>query len=59
MITSSTSVGNFRRMKLKKEVGLWELRVVSNSAYTVKIVGENFKLKTLRTGNDNLNIYMG
>lgn len=41
VIASSTSVGNVRRIKLIKDVGLWQLRVVSNSAYTVKVIGES------------------
>ncbi|KAK7925738.1 hypothetical protein WMY93_008048 [Mugilogobius chulae] len=40
-VTSSSTVGNFRRIRLIKDVGVWEMRVVSNYPYTVKIVGES------------------
>lgn len=41
LITSSRSVGNFRTLLLKTQVGLWEIKMVSASAYTLKVVGEN------------------
>ncbi|KAJ0004026.1 hypothetical protein NQD34_010240 [Periophthalmus magnuspinnatus] len=39
--TTSTTVGNFRRMKLMKQVGIWEMRVESDNPYTAKIVGDS------------------
>ncbi|KAE8287386.1 von Willebrand factor A domain-containing protein 7 Protein G7c Precursor [Larimichthys crocea] len=41
LITSSRSVGNFRTLLLKTQVGLWEIKMVSASAYTLKVVGES------------------
>ncbi|XP_020778682.2 von Willebrand factor A domain-containing protein 7-like [Boleophthalmus pectinirostris] len=41
VIASSTTVGNFRRIKLNKQVGIWQMRVVSDNPYTAKIVGDS------------------
>uniref|UniRef100_A0A665WKR4 VWFA domain-containing protein n=1 Tax=Echeneis naucrates TaxID=173247 RepID=A0A665WKR4_ECHNA len=40
LIISSQSVGNLHALKLKEEVGLWEIRMVSAQSYTLKVVGE-------------------
>lgn len=40
LITASQSVGNFQTLKLKKEVGQWEMRMVSTNPYTLKVIGE-------------------
>lgn len=34
-------MGNFKTLKLKTEVGLWEMKIVSTNPYTLKVVGEN------------------
>ena len=41
LITSSLLVGNFKTLKLKTEVGLWEIKMMSTNPYTLKVVGEN------------------
>lgn len=41
LITASQTVGNFKTLKLKSEVGLWEMKMVSTNPYTLKVVGEN------------------
>ncbi|KAM4620396.1 von Willebrand factor A domain-containing protein 7-like [Polymixia lowei] len=35
------SVGNFQTLRLNKQVGLWEIRVVSTGSYTVKVIGQS------------------
>ncbi|XP_071377870.1 von Willebrand factor A domain-containing protein 7-like [Centroberyx affinis] len=35
------SVGNFQTVRLDKQVGLWEIRVVSTEPYTLKVTGQN------------------
>ena len=34
-------MGNFKTLKLKTEVGQWEMKIVSTNPYTLKVVGEN------------------
>nr|XP_019952836.1 PREDICTED: von Willebrand factor A domain-containing protein 7-like [Paralichthys olivaceus] len=41
LISSSQSVGNFQALQLTTQVGLWEIRMVSTAAYTVKVIGES------------------
>ena len=41
LITASQKVGNFKTLKLKTEVGQWEMKMVSTNPYTLKVVGEN------------------
>ncbi|XP_073335819.1 LOW QUALITY PROTEIN: von Willebrand factor A domain-containing protein 7-like [Pagrus major] len=41
LITASQTVGNFKNLKLKTEVGLWEMKMVSTNPYTLKVVGES------------------
>ncbi|XP_040907014.1 von Willebrand factor A domain-containing protein 7-like [Toxotes jaculatrix] len=41
LITASQSVGNFKTLRLKKEVGQWEIRMVSTNPYTLKVVGQS------------------
>uniref|UniRef100_A0A8D3BD82 von Willebrand factor A domain-containing protein 7-like n=1 Tax=Scophthalmus maximus TaxID=52904 RepID=A0A8D3BD82_SCOMX len=41
LITASQSVGNFQTLKLKKEVGQWEMRMVSTNPYTLKVIGQS------------------
>ncbi|KAM4620395.1 von Willebrand factor A domain-containing protein 7-like, partial [Polymixia lowei] len=35
------SVGNLLTLRLNKQVGLWEIRVVSKGSYTVKVIGQS------------------
>ncbi|XP_070773357.1 von Willebrand factor A domain-containing protein 7-like [Enoplosus armatus] len=41
LITASQSVGNFKTLQLKTQVGLWEIKMASTSPYTLKVVGES------------------
>lgn len=41
VITSTKSVGNFITLRLKKQAGRWEVRMVSADPYTLKVTGEN------------------
>ncbi|XP_078121619.1 von Willebrand factor A domain-containing protein 7-like isoform X2 [Sander vitreus] len=41
LITASQSVGNFKTLRLKKEVGLWEMKMVSTNSYTLKAIGQS------------------
>ncbi|KAF1378470.1 hypothetical protein PFLUV_G00190880 [Perca fluviatilis] len=41
LITASQSVGNFMTLRLKKEVGLWEMKMVSTNSYTLKAIGQS------------------
>ncbi|XP_071377847.1 von Willebrand factor A domain-containing protein 7-like [Centroberyx affinis] len=41
LITSSQSVGNFRTLRLNKQVGLWEMKMVSTDPYTLKVIGQS------------------
>lgn len=40
LIAASQSVGNFKTLQLKTQVGLWEIEMVSTSPYSLKVVGE-------------------
>ncbi|XP_044079816.1 von Willebrand factor A domain-containing protein 7-like [Siniperca chuatsi] len=41
LITASQSVGNFKTLHLKTQVGLWEIKMVSTNPYTLKVMGES------------------
>lgn len=41
LITSSQSVGNFMSLQLRKVDGLWEINMVSNEQYTLKVIGQS------------------
>ncbi|XP_041864762.1 uncharacterized protein LOC121654612 [Melanotaenia boesemani] len=41
LITASESVGNFKALQLQKQVGQWEIRVVSTTAYTLRVIGQS------------------
>ncbi|XP_071362021.1 von Willebrand factor A domain-containing protein 7-like [Trachinotus anak] len=41
LITESQSVGNFKTLRLNKQVGLWEMRMASTNPYTVKVIGQS------------------
>ncbi|XP_040006070.1 von Willebrand factor A domain-containing protein 7-like isoform X3 [Xiphias gladius] len=41
LITASQSVGNFKTLRLKREVGLWEMRMASTNPYTLKVIGQS------------------
>ncbi|KAM8741550.1 von Willebrand factor A domain-containing protein 7-like [Acanthopagrus schlegelii] len=41
VITASTSVGNFITLRLKKQSGRWEVRMVSADPYTLKVTGQS------------------
>ncbi|KAM9332568.1 von Willebrand factor A domain-containing protein 7-like [Pholidichthys leucotaenia] len=41
LITASQSVGNFRSLRLQKLSGLWEIKMVSSSPYTLKVIGQS------------------
>ncbi|XP_041809022.1 von Willebrand factor A domain-containing protein 7-like [Chelmon rostratus] len=41
LITASQSVGNFITLRLKIEVGQWEMKMVSNNSYTLKVIGQS------------------
>ncbi|XP_033490261.2 von Willebrand factor A domain-containing protein 7-like isoform X1 [Epinephelus lanceolatus] len=41
LITASQSVGNFKTLQLKQQVGLWEIQMVSTNPYILKVVGES------------------
>ncbi|XP_053298127.1 von Willebrand factor A domain-containing protein 7 [Pleuronectes platessa] len=41
LITSSQSVGNFRSLRIKTEVGPWEIRMVSTNPYTLKVIAQS------------------
>lgn len=40
LIIASQSVGNFKTMQLQKQVGQWEIRMVSTNPYTLKVKGD-------------------
>ncbi|XP_076606906.1 von Willebrand factor A domain-containing protein 7-like [Chaetodon auriga] len=40
LIAASLSVGNFKTLQLKTQVGQWEIKMVSTNPYTLKVVGE-------------------
>nr|XP_043898355.1 von Willebrand factor A domain-containing protein 7-like isoform X1 [Solea senegalensis] len=41
LITQTKSVGNFQTLYLIKVVGLWEIRMASTNAYTLKVTGQS------------------
>ncbi|XP_023272377.1 von Willebrand factor A domain-containing protein 7-like [Seriola lalandi dorsalis] len=41
LITASQSVGNFKTLQLKKQVGQWEMRMMSTNPYTLKVMGQS------------------
>ncbi|XP_030602893.1 von Willebrand factor A domain-containing protein 7-like [Archocentrus centrarchus] len=41
LITASQSVGNFWSLQLKKQVGTWNMRMVSSNPYTLKVIGQS------------------
>ncbi|XP_069395717.1 von Willebrand factor A domain-containing protein 7-like [Paralichthys olivaceus] len=41
LITASQSVGNFRTLRIKTEVGQWEIRMMSTNPYTLKVIGQS------------------
>ncbi|XP_070772872.1 von Willebrand factor A domain-containing protein 7-like [Enoplosus armatus] len=41
LITASQSVGNFMTLRLKKQAGLWEMKMVSTNPYTLKVIGQS------------------
>ncbi|XP_017292677.1 von Willebrand factor A domain-containing protein 7 [Kryptolebias marmoratus] len=41
LITASQSVGNFITLQLQKQVGQWEIRMVSTNSYTLKVTGQS------------------
>ncbi|XP_008292454.1 von Willebrand factor A domain-containing protein 7-like, partial [Stegastes partitus] len=40
LISTSQSVGNFKTLQLNKQVGMWEINMVSTNPYTLKVIGE-------------------
>ncbi|XP_051258150.1 von Willebrand factor A domain-containing protein 7 [Dicentrarchus labrax] len=41
LITASQSVGNFITLRVKKQAGLWEMKMVSTNPYTLKVIGQS------------------
>ncbi|KAM3602213.1 uncharacterized protein V6R79_026339 [Siganus canaliculatus] len=41
LITSSQSAGNFQTLQLQTQVGWWEIRMISTTPYTLKVMGES------------------
>ncbi|KAM6911567.1 von Willebrand factor A domain-containing protein 7-like [Lycodopsis pacificus] len=41
LITASQSVGNFKTLQLKRQVGLWKIKMVSSNPYTLKVIGQS------------------
>ncbi|KAM6911568.1 von Willebrand factor A domain-containing protein 7-like [Lycodopsis pacificus] len=41
LITASQSVGNFKTLQLKRQVGLWKIEMVSSNPYTLKVIGQS------------------
>ncbi|XP_028277934.1 von Willebrand factor A domain-containing protein 7-like, partial [Parambassis ranga] len=41
VIKGSVSAGNFKILQLNKQVGLWEIKMVSTNPYTVKVIGQS------------------
>ncbi|KAI3373209.1 hypothetical protein L3Q82_006518 [Scortum barcoo] len=41
LFTGFQSVGNFKTLQLKTQVGLWEIKMVSTNPYTLKVVGDS------------------
>lgn len=40
LIKANQSLGNFISLQLKKQVGQWEIRMVSTNPYTLRVMGE-------------------
>lgn len=41
LISASQSVGNFKSLQLNKQVGIWEINMVSPDPYTLKVIGQS------------------
>ncbi|KAM4546120.1 von Willebrand factor A domain-containing protein 7-like isoform 1-T1 [Odontesthes bonariensis] len=41
LISASQSVGNLKTLQLQKQVGQWEIRMVSTDSYTLKVIGQS------------------
>ncbi|KAM4547208.1 von Willebrand factor A domain-containing protein 7-like [Fundulus diaphanus] len=41
LITSTTTVGNFKTLQLQKQVGQWGIRIESNNPYTLRVIGQS------------------
>ncbi|XP_068572632.1 von Willebrand factor A domain-containing protein 7-like [Cebidichthys violaceus] len=41
LITASQSVGNFKTLRLKRQAGLWKMKMVSSNPYTLKVIGQS------------------
>ncbi|XP_031694999.1 von Willebrand factor A domain-containing protein 7-like, partial [Anarrhichthys ocellatus] len=41
LITASQSVGNFKTLQLKRQVGLWKIKMVSSNPYTLMVIGQS------------------
>ncbi|XP_029957391.1 von Willebrand factor A domain-containing protein 7-like [Salarias fasciatus] len=41
LIDSTQSAGNFRSLQLNTEQGLWQIRMVSNEPYTLRVIGQS------------------
>ncbi|XP_069002307.1 von Willebrand factor A domain-containing protein 7-like [Embiotoca jacksoni] len=41
LITASQLVGNFRTLRLKQQVGRWEIKMASTNSYTLKVIGQS------------------
>ncbi|KAM4547257.1 von Willebrand factor A domain-containing protein 7-like [Fundulus diaphanus] len=41
LITSTSTVGNFKTLQLQKQVGQWGIRIESNNPYTLRVIGQS------------------
>ncbi|KAK9536522.1 hypothetical protein VZT92_006296 [Zoarces viviparus] len=41
LITASQSVGNFKTLQLRRQVGLWKIKMASSNPYTLKVIGQS------------------
>ncbi|XP_035998877.1 von Willebrand factor A domain-containing protein 7-like [Fundulus heteroclitus] len=41
LITSTTTVGNFKTLQLQKQVGQWGIRIESDNPYTLRVIGQS------------------
>ncbi|TKS68918.1 von Willebrand factor A domain-containing protein 7 [Collichthys lucidus] len=57
-LASFTTAGNLRRLSLNtdNQTGTWEIRVVSNNPYSVKVTGGNASLLVSVTGSDTVKV---
>ncbi|KAF0037607.1 hypothetical protein F2P81_010481 [Scophthalmus maximus] len=57
-LASSTTAGNLRRLSLNtdNQTGSWQIRVNSNSPYSVKVTGGNASLLMSVTGSDTVKV---